>query len=136
MANRVPSEFADYPAALKARVPFGPYRAVVTYVVDGDTVDVLTDRGFNDYPYLAIRVAGIKAHELFTGNLRGPAAEARRHAVHLVHKHGRWCIVHSQKWSPSFGRYVAQIELTDGTDLGERMVADGYATRSDGSAGR
>lgn len=129
--SRGPTEFVHYPAELAALAPFGPYRAVITHVVDGDTIGALCDLGFNDYRYLVIRLAGIDAPELFTGTDRGAGAAARDHLAQLVAQHGPWCVIRSGKWQQSFGRYIGWVSLVDGTDLAERMVTDGHATRSD-----
>jgi micrococcal nuclease len=130
--TRKPVELDGYPDELAALAPFGPFRAAITYVVDGDTVDVLLDAGFNSYTYMSIRVAGIDAPELFSGDeagrLRG--LEAREYLERLLADRGRHCIVASEKWPRSFGRYVAAIMLADGTDLAEAMVAAGHAVWS------
>lgn len=131
-AHRGPGEFDGYPAELATQAPFGPYRAVITHVVDGDTVGALCDLGFNDYRYLVIRLAGVDAPELFTGTDRDAGAAARDHLAHLVAQHGPWCVLRSGKWSQSFGRYVGWVAMAGGVDLGARMVADGYAEWSDG----
>jgi micrococcal nuclease len=126
---RKPVELDGYPDKLAALAPFGPFRAAVTHVTDGDTVDVIVDQAFNDYGYMSIRVAGIDAPELFSGDeagrLRG--LEARDHLERLLADRGRHCIVASEKWPRSFGRYVGSITLADGTDLAEAMVAAGHA---------
>jgi micrococcal nuclease len=130
--TRKPVELAGYPDELATLAPFGPFRAAVTHVVDGDTVDVLLDAGFNMYTYMSIRVAGIDAPELFSGDeagrLRG--LEARDYLERLLADRGRHCVVASEKWPRSFGRYVGSIMLTDGTDLAEAMVVAGHAVWS------
>lgn len=128
-----PVEFIEYPDELKARAPFGPYRAGVSRVVDGDTFYALIDCGFNTYVYHSIRLAGVDAYEIYTGD---PVEQARGYAARdfleqALAEHGRHVVLHSEKWERSFGRYVAYCELTGGWDLGELLVSAGHAVWSE-----
>lgn len=129
---RKPSEFAvERPEAVM--VPFGPYRAVVKYWVDGDTGDFLTDLGLNQYAYVTVRVTGINAAEIYgkkePGDLeRGQAALA--FALELAPV-GTPVVIDTDKDKASFGRFIARITLPDGRDFGEEMVAAGHAEWSE-----
>lgn len=130
--SRKPAEFAGYPGHLAAAAPYGPYRAAITYVTDGDTVDVLLDLGFSHYTYMSVRIAGIDAPKLFSGPPaeRADGARAKNYVETLVATRGPHCVVYSEKWPQSFGRYVATIRLADGTDLAEAIVDAGHAVWS------
>jgi micrococcal nuclease len=127
--TRKPVELAGFPNELAAMAPFGPFRAAIRHVIDGDTVDILLDAGFNSYTYMSIRVAGIDAPELFSGDEEGRlrGLEAREYLERLLAESGRHCVVASEKFPRSFGRYVASLRLSDGTDVAEAMVAAGHA---------
>ncbi len=60
-----PSQFQGWPSSLD--VPYGPYRAVIERVVDGDTVHVLLSLGVDEYAYRMIRIREAFAPELFSG---------------------------------------------------------------------
>jgi hypothetical protein len=51
-----PSQFQDWLESLD--VPYGPYRAVIERVVDGDTVHVIASLGLDEYAYHMIRIKG------------------------------------------------------------------------------
>lgn len=129
---RRPAEFTDFPEELVARAPFGPYRAIVARVVDGDTLDVLLDLGLNTYRYEALRLRGVDAPELYRGTpeerVRGRAA--RDHLLSLAQPRTP-CVVATFRNQESFGRYVADVTLEGGRDLAELMVASGHATRGE-----
>ncbi len=130
---RKPAEFADFPALLKQRAPFGPYRARIKHVTDADSVDVLIDAGLNQYRYLTVRLAGVDAPELRRGDPveRARARLATERVRELVALESA-CVIETQKDSRSFGRYIAKVTLADGQDLGELLVAEGLAVPSRG----
>ncbi len=126
-----PLEFARFPKALSSLTKFGPYRAVILNVPDGDTVHVLVDVGWNDYPYRSIRLRDIKAEPDHTPK----GAEATKYLSALLYI-GRSCVVTTFKDTQvqTFGRYVGDVTLIDmeGTvfDLGTHLVGLGYAVRA------
>ncbi len=124
---RKPEQFNDFPPALVALARFGPYRAAVSRVTDGDTFYALVDQGMNEYGYHAIRIADINAPELFSGTERILGA-ASRDFLSILIPPGTQVVLDTRK-AQTFGRYVARVTLPDGTDVGERMVAAGMATR-------
>ena len=121
-----PRTFDDFPVGLKCE--FGPYSGVVEEVHDGDTVLVTVDAGFSHFPCVWIRLAGIRAPELW--EFGGP--EARDHAATLAAP-GTPCRLATSKMprtgdqKMSFVRYEGGVLLTDGTDLGSAQVASGHA---------
>jgi micrococcal nuclease len=60
-----PVQFQEWPESLN--VPYGPYRAVIERVVDGDTVHVMVSLGLDEYAYRMIRIKDAFAPELFSG---------------------------------------------------------------------
>jgi endonuclease YncB( thermonuclease family) len=60
-----PVQFQEWPESLS--VVYGPYRAVVERVVDGDTVHVMVSLGVDEYAYRMIRIRGVNAPEVFSG---------------------------------------------------------------------
>ena len=59
-----PAQFQEWPSSLS--VPYGPYRAVIERVVDGDTVHVLVSLGLDEYACRVIRSRSVNAPELFS----------------------------------------------------------------------
>jgi endonuclease YncB( thermonuclease family) len=104
---------------------YGPYRAVVTTVHDGDTIDVQADLGFDETRYLRCRIWGINAPELSTN----AGKEARAYATGLLPK-GMNVVVYSHGWDKYGGRVDAEIKFPyQGvtTDFGNEMVSSGHA---------
>lgn len=126
---RKPTEFLNFPSLIDPG--FGPYRAVIKHVTDGDTVDLMVDVGFNDYKYITVRIYGINAPEIFSGTAeerqRGQAA--RDYLMHLAPP-GTPCVIRTDKDRQSFGRYSAKIQLRDGSDVGTTMIDKGHAIAS------
>jgi len=109
-------------------VPYGPYRAVIERVVDGDTVHVVS-LGFDEYAYRMIRIKDAFAPELFSGppeeRERGKAARDSLAGLLPV-----WakCRLATQRDVTTFGRYVASIKLEDGRDVATARIQAGHAT--------
>lgn len=135
--SRRPSEFADFPADLATLAPYGPYRAFVRWVVDGDTIDAFVDRSFSSYGYHVMRLADIQAPEINRPETRerGLIVKARVEALVL----GKHVVIHTRKDEVTFGRYVAfvtyRVPEDSGAsggpwrDLGETLVEEGLAVR-------
>lgn len=123
-----PTQFQKWPDSLD--VPYGPYRASIERVVDGDTVHVLLSLGLNEYAYRMIRIADINAPELFSGTKeereRGKAA---RDFLAALAPPGTKCRLTTRKDAATFGRYVAEIELEDDRDVATVLVDAGHAER-------
>jgi micrococcal nuclease len=122
-----PVQFQEWPEDLS--VPYGPYRAVIERVVDGDTVHVMVSLGLDEYAYRMIRIKSAFAPELFSGppeeRERGKAA--RDFLVELLPE-GTKCRLLTERDVSTFGRYVASIELEDGRDVATALVEAGHAT--------
>ena len=125
-----PSQFESWPESLP--IHYGPYRAVVDRVVDGDTLYMLISPGFNVYTYESIRVMGIDAPETNRGTEEEKEfGRSAREYLRQIAPPGTQCVIRTDKDRTSFGRYSASILLADGTDLGSAMVKAGYAEWSE-----
>lgn len=105
-----PEEFANWPEALQV---LWEYRAVVKRIVDGDTLYVLFDLGLNQYAYESIRLAGVQAPELFSGNFRDQGAEAKAQLESICGP-GTQVKVYTDKDHETFGRYVGTLKTASG----------------------
>ncbi len=108
MAARIPPEFIAH------FLPFPEqpiYRGVCTYVVDGDTFDVLCDLGFNDYRYITVRLRGVDTPERNSSDPaeRARALDATRYTAVLIL--GKQIALTTYKDTQTFGRYVADVSL-------------------------
>lgn len=111
----------------------------VLNVVDGDTVDLVFDRGFGGRQALRVRLMSIDAYEL-----RGPkATEKGREADAFVEdwldgRRGPYVLV-SKKGAPgavgigdgSFGRWAGIIFDAAGVSLGDDLLTAGLAVLSE-----
>lgn len=122
-----PVQFQNWPESLG--VPYGPYRAVIERVVDGDTVHAMVSLGLDEYAYRMIRLRGVNAPELFSGppEERKRGAAARDFLAALIPP-GTRCRIATERDVTTFGRYVADLELEDGRDVGAALIEAGHAT--------
>ncbi|RLI60433.1 MAG: hypothetical protein DRO67_09050 [Candidatus Asgardarchaeum californiense] len=110
------------------------YKAKVLRVVDGDTIDVLVDLGFDTFKKERLRLYGIDTPECRTRNLKekekGLAAKA-----FVIDKICDKEIMISTEEKGKFGRYLALVyykhDSNDGlyVCLNEELVEEGYAKR-------
>jgi len=110
---------------------FGPYKAMVRRVVDGDTFMLDIDLGFDHMisaadwagnPRLACRVFGINAPEKST--------KAGKVALEFAAKTlpiGSPCQVLSHGWDKYGGRFNGTITCPDGRDFAAVMLSTGHA---------
>jgi len=101
------------------------YACELDRVVDGDTVDLFVDLGFNIAHKIRTRLLDYDAPETRTRDLaekaRGYAAKA--YAEELL-TNAESLIVHTHK-TGKYGRWLADIEFPDGTFLVAMMKAEG-----------
>lgn len=101
--------------------------------VDGDTVELFVDQGFNDWKKMTFRLLGIDTPEHNEPGFH----EATDYSVSLAPVGARILI---QSFKPfkhdSFGRYLVRIyagngtavaEWTEATDVNEALLASGHA---------
>lgn len=99
------------------------YRADVLDVHDGDTYRARVDLGFHCAVTIQVRLHGVDTPEL--GAL--PGGEARLFVVRTIA--AQPIVVRSYKDQRSFERWVCDVGLFDGRDLGDVIVAAGHGRR-------
>ena len=109
-------------------VPY-TYRATVLEVHDGDTIKADLDLGLNVWiKGAALRLLGCNARELSEPG----GTEARDHLSGILPV-GTVVTLHTVKPDKFGGRYDAQVELGDGTDLVALLISTGWAAAWDGT---
>ncbi len=121
---RGPAEFQGWPVALT--VPFGPYRGIVRYIVDGDTFDVFVDIGWNEYRYTTVRLAGVNAPESNRAATKEAGLAAKAYVLDVMPP-GTRVKLYTRPDPDSFGRYIADAILEDGRSLATMLVDSGNA---------
>lgn len=106
------------------------YNAVLVRVVDGDTVVLDLDLGFNEWRKAndkktepSYRLSRINAPELPTPD----GINARTHLIQLIDQRKLW--VHTDK-TDHFARYVVELYIDDANgrfNVNDQMVTDGFA---------
>lgn len=104
------------------------YNAVCTNVVDGDTIDVSVDLGFNIYHKMRMRLLRINTPEMNSSieAQRKIAKEAKEFVANRIL--GKSIIIQSFK-SDSFGRWLAEIWYNDGEEfnINSQLLETGLA---------
>ena len=108
------------------------YNATVINVVDGDTIDVSVDLGFDTSLTMRLRLLGINTPETRTKNLeekaRGLAAKER--VKQLIEN--KKVVIHTEKDSTEkYGRYLATVFIDD-IDVNQLLIKEGHAVVYDG----
>ncbi len=112
------------------------YKAKLDRVVDGDTIDVNIDLGFDISVHKRVRLAGINAPESRTRNLeekkKGLAAKAR-----LIELLDKGSLVVESKELGKYGRVIGTLHIyPDNLNLpinvNEALVSEGHAVEYDG----
>lgn len=107
------------------------YYAEVLRVVDGDTVDVRVDLGFNVHFKVRVRLHGLNAPESRTRNkeekIRGLAAKER---LEELCKDGR--IVVKSHGVGKFGRCLGELKTLSGRNINETLISEGHAVEYHG----
>lgn len=103
------------------------YFAKVIEVIDGDTIDVSIDLGFNVLHTIRLRLNGINTPETRTKNkeekVRGLAAKAR--LKELIE--GKIVKVKTEKdEQEKFGRYLAVVYV-DEINVNQQLITEGHA---------
>lgn len=96
------------------------YNALITRVIDGDTVEALVDLGFHITHTIRVRLLNVHAPELFTGDDRQNGLLAKEHLEQLCL--GRRVSITTDKDRMSFNRYVATI-MIEHRNINEEIAA-------------
>ena len=108
------------------------YMVKVTRVVDGDTIDVSVDLGFDIWHNARVRMMGIDTPESRTRNLeekaRGLASKARLKELLKGQKVRLEC---SKEGKGKFGRILAEVVTIDKEgneiNINNRLIEEGHA---------
>jgi endonuclease YncB( thermonuclease family) len=97
--------------------------AIVTRVVDGDTVEVVADIGWSVSVKATVRLAQINAPERDTPEGKAAADFVRSW---LADK-GSSVTLYSFRQKDKYGRHLANLVAADGSDLGAALVLANHA---------
>ena len=107
------------------------YTAKVLKVVDGDTLDLSIDLGFDVWTTQRVRLLGIDTPETHTLDLKEKALGVKAKAmVEGLIKTATLIRVQTTK-SDKYGRMLVTL-FVDSVNINEALVAAGYAWRYDG----
>ena len=107
------------------------YVRKVENVVDGDTIDVLIDLGFDILFQSRVRLAGIDTPESRTKDLKEKALglESKEYLKKSI-KDAKSVVIKTEKMNSSekFGRILGWLYVNGDTEsLNDKMINDGYA---------
>jgi len=109
-------------------------------VIDGDTIDIVIDLGFNLYKHERVRIAGVDTPEKRTRDLAEKelgidATNWLKHALEDVLKGDTELIVRTEidGSAGKYGRLLGWLYVGDSDlSLNEQMIQEGYAWEYDG----
>jgi micrococcal nuclease len=107
------------------------YVRKVENVVDGDTIDVLIDLGFDILFQSRVRLAGIDTPESRTKDLKEKALglESKEYLKKYL-KDAKSVVIKTEKMDSSekYGRILGWLYVNDDTEsINDKMINDGYA---------
>jgi len=111
------------------------YRAFVLRVVDGDTLDMVVDKGFGDFSKQRIRLFGVNTPELHPRKGTPEQREAEKIAANKAKDRvtelmlGKECVIRTSK-TGNFGRWLAEVYLPDDIVSQLGRIADEVPPRS------
>ena len=111
------------------------YKATVDRVIDGDTIDVTLDLGFDISYRGRIRFQGINAPESRTRDAveKQAGLAAKRYVEDWINGHEQRVIIQtSLDDRGKFGRILGRILNDEGECLNDELVSLGHATPYDG----
>lgn len=104
------------------------YNAELLNVVDGDTVDLKVDLGFDIYTKMRFRLLGVDTPEIRTKNLEEKewGLKAKEFVVQTFAENGNKCVVNTLKDAKEkYGRYLATIVFGD-KSLNDMLVENKF----------
>lgn len=105
------------------------YRARVTAVIDGDTLDVILDQGLHTHRTERLRLLGVNTPEL-RGPTRAAGLAAKAFVVSWLAEAGagEWPVRIETVKADSFGRYLCWLwRVSDCRNLSDDLLATGHA---------
>ena len=116
-----------------ANMPKPPYiyDALITRIVDGDTLEVWVDVGLRIGKQETVRLYGVNCPEIHSKDpVEKERGEAAKAFVKSIMSAGTQVLIQSFKPDnpdEKFGRWLAKIMLADGTDLSQRLIEAKHA---------
>ena len=112
------------------------YKVKVTNVIDGDTIDVVIDLGFDIFTNRRVRLSGIDTPESRTTDLNEKkfGMEAKEYLKHLLGNAGN-VVVKTLANDPTekYGRVLGQVYVdSSAISVNDLLVSRGYAWSYDG----
>jgi len=98
------------------------YKARCTRVVDGDTLELDVDLGFNVALTIRGRLLGVDAPELFSGTDRENGKLAKLFLENLVLN--KDLLVNTYKDKTTFGRWLVEVKYVSGENI--NVLAENY----------
>lgn len=95
------------------------YKAVCTRVIDGDTIELNVDLGFNIRHIIRGRLFNVNAPELFSGINRETGRIAKEHVETLVLNKELYVTTYKDKMS--FNRWIVEVTDLDGNSINEEI---------------
>lgn len=112
------------------------YKVKVTDVIDGDTIDVVIDLGFDIFTNRRVRLAGIDTPESRTTDLNEKkfGMEAKEYLKHLLGNASNVVIkTLATDVNEKYGRVLGQVYINSSTmSVNDLLVSHGYAWSYDG----
>ena len=102
-------------------------------IVDGDTVDVLLDLGFDIHRKERVRILGIDTPETKTldENEKKFGTESKAYVISWFATHPKITVRPTK--DEKYGRILGEFLDSDGRNLSHSIVEDGYAWKYDGT---
>jgi len=110
-----------------------PFPAKVLRVVDGDTIDLLIDCGFDIHTKQRVRLARVDTPEV-RGDERPEGLKASAFVKELLGSVEQ-VLVTTEKGKGKYGRYIAEIDVVkdgENINLNDRLLAEGLAEEYEG----
>lgn len=108
------------------------YKAKVSRIVDGDTIDIVIDLGFKITTHQRIRLEGINTPETF--NVKRDSDEykkgtlAKEFVIKRIEANNFEAVIETNKYTGKYGRYIATVWLNDSDiSLNKELVETGHA---------
>jgi len=108
------------------------YNAKLVRVIDGDTVDLKIDLGFDIWISERVRLKDIDAPEVRTRDLqeKEKGLQAKAFVEEQFEKNGEEIIVHTEYNRGKYGRTIGEIEFKNGSKLTMMLLKTGNAKES------
>lgn len=112
------------------------YKAQCVRVVDGDTIEVIIDLGFNVSYKETVRLNKIDSPESRTSNKLEKQAGLKVKQFLIDTIEGKIIYMETIKTDEKYGRYLAEVYLTatDTKSLNQTMIEKGYVRTYNGEA--